>query len=277
MRARLTLAWAVLAAGVALGGPALANEKAEPDPAKSQYWGSIRNLMFGDREILDGKDGIRVYLAMRADDASTVPVAVKAQIDQTPERYIKTIYLLVERNPSPAAGVFHFTPDSGRAQVETRLRFEDYSHVRAVAETNDGKLWMDSRWVKAAGGCSAPGGKYRVPAALLGKMKFRFDDTIKYNEPNLVQVNIRHPNESALAADFDPDAVPQFVRSVLVTYAGREVMSAEVDFSLSDNPTFRFWFVPREKGELRVEVEDTHDNRYMQSVPIMEGGPLPGG
>jgi sulfur-oxidizing protein SoxY len=277
MRARLTLAWAVLAAGVALGGPALANEKAEPDPAKSQYWGSIRNLMFGDREILDGKDVIRVYLAMRADDASTVPVAVKAQIDQTPERYIKTIYLLVERNPSPAAGVFHFTPDSGRAQVETRLRFEDYSHVRAVAETNDGKLWMDSRWVKAAGGCSAPGGKYRVPAALLGKMKFRFDDTIKYNEPNLVQVNIRHPNESALAADFDPDAVPQFVRSVLVTYAGREVMSAEVDFSLSDNPTFRFWFVPREKGELRVEVEDTHDNRYMQSVPIMEGGPLPGG
>lgn len=277
MRARRTLAWLVLAAGVVLSGPALANEKAEPDPATSQYWGSIRTLMFGDREILDGKDVIRVYLALRADDASTVPVAVKAQIDQTPERYIKTIYLLVERNPSPAAGVFHFTPDSGRAQVETRLRFEDYSHVRAVAETNDGKLWMDSRWVKAAGGCSAPGGKYRVPASLLGKMKFRFDDAIRYNEPNLVQVNIRHPNESALAADFDPDAVPQFVRSVMVTYAGKQVMSAEVDFSLSDNPTFRFWFVPREKGELRVEVEDTHDNRFMQSVPIMEGGPLPGG
>ena len=276
MRARRTLAWLVLAAGVALSGPALANEKAEPDPATSQYWGSIRTLMFGDREILDGKDVIRVYLALRADDASTVPVAVKAQIDQTTERYIKTIYLPVERNPSPAAGVFHFTPDSGRAQVETRLRFEDYSHVRAVAETNDGKLWMDSRWVKAAGGCSAPGGKYRVPASLLGKMKFRFDDAIRYNEPNLVQVNIRHPNESALAADFDPDAVPQFVRSVTVTYVGKQVMSAEVDFSLSDNPTFRFWFVPREKGELRVEVEDTHDNRFMQSVPIMEGGPLPG-
>jgi sulfur-oxidizing protein SoxY len=233
--------------------------------------------MFGDREILDGKDVIRVYLALRADDASTVPVAVKAQIDQTPERYITTIYLLVERNPSPMAGVFHFTQDSGRAQVETRLRFEDYSHVRAIAETNDGRLWMDSRWVKAAGGCSAPGGRYRVPAALLGKMKFRFEDAIKYNEPNLVQINIRHPNESALAADFDPGAVPQFVRSVLVTYAGKPVMSAEVDFSLSDNPTFRFWFVPREKGELRVEVEDTHDNRFVQSVPIVEGGPLPGG
>jgi sulfur-oxidizing protein SoxY len=277
MRARLNLAGLVLAAGVLLAGSALANEKAEPDPGKSEYWSALRKLMFGDREILDGKDVIRVYLSLRADDASTVPVAVKAQIDQTPERYITTIYLLVERNPSPAAGVFHFTPDSGRAQVETRLRFEDYSHVRAIAETNDGKLWMDSRWVKAAGGCSAPGGKYRVPAALLGKMKFRFEDEIKYNEPTLVQINIRHPNESALAADFDATAVPQFVRSVIVTYAGKLVMSAEVDFSLSDNPTFRFWFVPREKGELRVEVEDTHDNRFIQSVQIAEGGPLPGG
>ncbi len=277
MRARLNLAGLVLLAGILAGGPAHVNEKAEPDPLGSQYWGAVRKLMFGDREILDGKDVIRVYLALRADDASTVPVAVKAQIDQTPGRYIQTIYLLVERNPSPAAGVFHFTLESGLAQVETRLRFEDYSHVRAVAETNDGKLWMDSRWVKAAGGCSAPGGRYRVPAELLGKMKFRFDDPIKYGEPNLVQINIRHPNESALAADFDVEAVPQFVRSVLVTYAGKPVMSAEVDFSLSDNPTFRFWFVPQGKGELRVEVEDTHDNRFMQSVPIVEGGPVPGG
>jgi sulfur-oxidizing protein SoxY len=265
-----------LVAAVALGfaGPAAANEKAEPDPAKSQYWPPIQKLMFGDREILDGKDVVRVYLSIRADDASTVPVAVKAQIDQRPDLYIKTVYLIVERNPSPAAGVFHFTPDSGRAQVETRLRFEDFSHVRAIAETSDGKLWMSSRWVKAAGGCSAPNGKNRVPAALLGKMKFKFDDDVKYNEPNLVQLMIRHPNESALAGDFDANLVPQFVRSVVVTYAGKPVMTAEVDFSLSDNPSFRFYFVPTEQGELRAEVEDTHDNRFVYALQIREGAPV---
>lgn len=273
--------WLQMVLGMAfvalIGAPAWANEKAEPDPSKSQYWDSIRTMMFGDREILDGKDVVRVYLSTRADDASTVPVAVKARFDQTPERYIKTIYMIVERNPSPASGVFHFTPDSGRAQVETRLRFEDFSHVRAIAETNDGKLWMDARWVKAAGGCSAPNGKNRVPAALLGKMKFRFEDEIKFNEPNQVQVNIRHPNESAMAGDFDPTQIPQFVRSISVTYAGRPVMSGEVDFSLSDNPSFRFWFTPRDKGELRVEVEDTHDNRYIQTINIPDGAVVSGG
>lgn len=280
MRTVKTLAG--ILAGLLLGLVALnaaANEKAEPDPAKSPYWDQIRTMMFGDREINpDARDVIKVYLNMRADDSSTVPVAVKAQIDQTPQEYIKAIYLIVERNPSPAAGVFHFSPESGRAQVETRLRFEDYSFVRAVAEMNDGRLYMAQRWVKAAGGCSAPSAKNRMPESLLGKMKLRFDDeTIRFDQPNLVQLMIRHPNESALAADFDPERVPQFVRSVRVTYEGKPVLEASVDFSISDNPNFRFWFTPHEAGELQIEVEDTHDRRYMHSLQISKDKPLPGG
>ncbi len=273
--------WKWIAAGALAFVPfalAMANEKAEPDPAKSQYWPPIRQVMFGEREILDGKGVVQVYLSTRADDAATVPVAVKAQIDQTDGRYIKQVYLIVERNPSPAAGIFQFTPESGRAQVETRLRFEDFSFVRAIAETNDGKLYMSSRWVKAAGGCSAPGDKNRIPANLVGTMKFRFaDDTVEAHKPALVQLMIRHPNESALASDFDGSKTPQFVRHVAVTYGGKTVMSAEVDFSISDNPSFRFYFVPEKEGELQAIVEDTHDKRYVHRAVIVEGVPLPGG
>lgn len=270
---------AALLAALVFAVPVLANEKAEPDPARSPYWEPIKQLMFGDRVINpDDRDVIRVYLNTRADDASTVPVAVKSQIDQTDKDYIKSIYLIVERNPSPTAGLFHFTPSSGRAQVETRLRFEDFSFVRAVAEMNDGKLYMSQRWVKAAGGCSAPNAGNVVPEALLGKMKLRFDDdSVTYGKPNLVQLMIRHPNESALAADFDAEKVPQFVRSVKVSFDGRPVMDAQVDFSLSDNPNFRFFFNPQGKGELKIEVEDTHDRKFTHSVPIAEGVPLPGG
>ena len=257
---------------------ARANEKAEPDPAKSPYWEPIRKIMFGDREILDGKQVVQVYLPLRADDASTVPVTVKGQIQQKPGYYIKSVYVIVERNPSPAAGIFHFSPDSGMATIETRLRFEDYSHVRAVAETSDGKLYMASRWVKAAGGCSAPNGRNFVPLALMGKMKFKFDDEkIKYDEPALVQLMIRHPNESALASDFDPTKVPRFVRSISVTYSGKPILNAEVDFSISDNPSFRFHFVPHGQGELRAEVEDTHDQSYTQTLTIDDTIKLPGG
>ena len=257
---------------------ACANEKAEPDPANSQYWDTIRQITFGDREILDGKGVIRLYLTLKAADAATVPIAVKGQIDQTPERYIKSVYLIIERNPGPSAGIYHFTPDSGRVQLETRLRFEDYSHIRVIAETNDGKLWMDSRWVKAAGGCSSPMSKFSVPPSLLGKMKFKFDDDyIKDNEPNLVQLMIRHPQESAYAMDFDNSKTPEFVRNVKVTYGGRIVLDAEVDFSLSDNPSFRFNIVPKGKPEeLKAWIEDTYDRQWEQSVEIVPGAKVPG-
>ena len=268
----------VLFSAALFQGLALANEKAEPDPGTSQYWDTIRKITFGDREILDGRSVIRLYLALRAADASTVPIAVKGQIDQTPERYIKSVYLIIERNPGPSAGIYHFTPESGRVQLETRLRFEDYSHIRVIAETNDGKLWMDSRWVKAAGGCSAPMSKFFVPPSLLGKMKFKFDDDlIRDNEPNLVQLMIRHPQESAYAMDFDGNKTPEFVRNVKVTYGGKIVLDAEVDFSLSDNPSFRFNIVPKgEPAELKAWIEDTYDRHWEQAVEIVPGARSPG-
>src|SRR6266404_1786663 len=119
-----------LLASLVFAMPVAANEKAEPDPARSPYWESIRQLMFGDRVInADDRDVIRVYLNLRADDASTVPVAVKSQIDQTENDYIKSIYLIVERNPSPTAGVFHFTPSSGRGNERRKAL-----HVAALGE-----------------------------------------------------------------------------------------------------------------------------------------------
>jgi sulfur-oxidizing protein SoxY len=266
----------VVGASLAWGGSVRANEKSTPDPYKSAYWEPIKQVLFGDRDIQDGKDVIRVFVSLRADDASTVPIAVKAQIDQTEKEYIKTIFLIVERNPSPTAGVFNFSVDSGRAQVETRLRFEDMSFVRAVAEMNDGRLFQAAQWVKASGGCSAPNEKNRMPQAMIGKMKFRFEDDVSYNKPLLTQINIRHPNESSLAADFEAGKVPQFVRKVNVTFGGRKILDAEVDFSISDNPSFRFYFTPKEKGDLRIEVEDTHDQHYVQTIPIAEGVSLPG-
>ncbi len=247
-----------------------ANPNPEPDHTKIPEWAVIKDLMFGDRVINpDDREVIRVYLNTRADDAATVPVMINGLIDQSPTDYIKTMYVIVDRNPIPTAGIFRFTPDSGRVKMETRLRFEQYSFVRAVAELNDGRLYMSQRWVKAAGGCSAPMGK-NVAADSMGKMRFRVDDQVEYDKPMLIELQVRHPNESALASDLDPDHVPQFVRNVNVDYNGDPVMSGEVNYSLSDNPVFRFYFVPRAEGDLNVKVEDTHDSVYTQSMRVSE-------
>ena len=57
------------------------------------------------------------------------------------------------------------------------MRIDEYTFVRAIAETNDGQLYMATRFVKASGGCSAPPGKDAQEAlATLGKMRLRVDN-----------------------------------------------------------------------------------------------------
>ncbi|MGD8478460.1 MAG: thiosulfate oxidation carrier complex protein SoxZ, partial [Burkholderiales bacterium] len=57
-------------------------------------------------------------------------------------------------------------------------------------------------------------------------------------------------------------------------YNDKPVMTGEVNFSLSDNPVFRFYFVPQTEGELNVRMEDTHDTVFSQSFRV--SGKQPG-
>jgi sulfur-oxidizing protein SoxY len=241
----------------------------------TDIWLKVRESFFGARPIRnDSDDVIRLEAPYRAQDAATVPIAIRTGIAQAGDRYIRTVYLIVDMNPSPIAAVFRFTRDSGRAEIETRIRIEEYTPVRAIAEMSDGELYSSAKFVKAAGGCSAPAGKDPDAAlARLGRMKFHLDQSVVLGVPNLAQLMISHPNHSGLAMDQMTHLyVPAyFVRTINVTYAGRPVLSAEVDFSISENPNFRFYFVPREEGELKAEVVDTKELKFEYLLAVRRG------
>lgn len=243
----------------------------DPDP-NSAIWNKVRQSLFENRSISDAADRvIEMEAPFRVEDAATVPIVISAKLPQSADRYIRNIYLVIDKNPSPIAAVFRLTPESGRADIETRVRIEEYTHVRAIAEMNDGKLYMTARFVRASGGCSAPAGKDQEAAlARLGRMKFRLDDRVVLGEPNPAQLMISHPNNSGLAMDpLTRLYVPaRFVRKVDVTYAGRPIFSAEVNFSISENPNFRFYFVPRDTGELKAEVIDSQDFKFIAHTPV---------
>ena len=97
----------------------------------------------------------------RAEDAAIVPIAIRARFEQKPERFIRKVWLVIDDNPSPIAAIFSYTLDSGRADIETRVRVDEYSHVRAIAETDDGGLYMATRYVKASGGLLGAAGQGR--------------------------------------------------------------------------------------------------------------------
>ena len=88
--------------------------------------------------------------------------------------------------------------------------------------------------------------------------------------PALAELAISHPNISGLGMDqlthlYPP---PRFVRNVQVTYAGKLVMSADIDFTISENPNFRFYFVPTGAGELKAAVVDSSNATFQSSLAV---------
>ena len=265
----------VLAISLSCGALLQPARAADPDPQDSAIWQRVRQSLFQSRTIETDAGGvIALDTPVRAEDAATVPIAIHTRMLQSPTRYIEKVYLIIDGNPSPIAAVFRFSTDSGRADIETRVRIEQYTHMRAIAETNDGKLYMATRWIKASGGCSAPAGKDAVAAlASVGRMKMRVEEPVAIGKPVQAQLMISHPNSSGLAMDqvtrlYQP---PYFVRKITVSYAGKPVLEADVDFSISENPNFRFFFVPEGAGELKAEVIDSKDLSYENRLVIKPG------
>ena len=252
-------------------GPAFSADP-PPDPDKVAIWQKVKLSLFGDRTVVpDNGQVISLKAAVRAEDASTVPISIKTHVDQTAAKYIQKVYLLIDRNPSPIAAVFSFTPQSGRADIDTRVRIEQYTHMRAIAEMNDGKLYMATHYIKASGGCSAPSGTLPDLSNFKGKAKIKVDRALKPDQPTLAQLMIQHPNASGLAKDqlthlYQP---AYYVRTINVTYGGKPILSADVDFSISENPNFRFYFLPGDGGELKAEAVDTKDLKIESLVKVI--------
>lgn len=238
--------------------------------ADTAIWRKVKQSLFADRPVATAPHGIiELVTPTRADDAAVVPIAIRTKLAQKTDRYIRRIYLIVDNNPSPIAATFELTPQSGRADLETRIRVEQYTYVRAIAELSDGTLAADVRYVKASGGCSAAAGNERA-ATSVGRMRLSVEDDLRDGRPARTQLIIRHPNDSGLVMDqltrlYTP---AYYVRSLKVTYAGKPILAAAVDFSISADPNFRFYFVPAGAGELKAEVVDTNDLQFETTLAI---------
>lgn len=245
---------------------------AAADAAEDIAWlNGLKASYFADRVIVESDDVIELEAPERAQFAAIVPVAVRAKFPQTPERFIKSITLIIDMNPAPLAGRFHFMQTNGSADLSMRVRINAYGPVRAIAETNDGKLYMSKRFVKGSGGCSAPAGAdLEAAMARLGKIKLKTRGDARSGQPLLTQIMISHPNLTGLQMDqltrlYMP---AHFVKQVDVSFDGEPVISAETDISISENPNFQFYFVPERAGDLRVEVVDSKGMRFAQSLAV---------
>ena len=234
----------------------------------SPEWELLRGRLFGARPIDATSGRVQLIAPLRAAYGASVPVKIVSRLAQTPALYVRRLHLLVDKNPSPLAATLELTPEVGQADFETRLRVDEYSHVRVVSELSNGELHMDSRYVKTSGGCSAP--PNRDSPELIGKTIFKLPAPPKFEAATTVDLTVIHPNDTGFELNnVTVMYIPSyFVRTIAVSYAGRKIFDADLDFSISENPSWRFNFVPHAPGELRAEVADSKERRYTGSLRI---------
>ena len=85
-----------------------------------------------------------------------------------------------------------------------------------------------------------------------------------------VDLQVVHPNDTGMELNnvtvmYIP---PHFVRHIAVTYADHPLFEAELDFSISENPAFRFNFVPHGAGLLRAEVLDSKELHFVGALAV---------
>jgi sulfur-oxidizing protein SoxY len=255
--------------GFALSGPA----RAEPTEAERiSRWSDLRHAIFGDRVVEDAGDLVAIDAPARAEDAAIVPVAIRVAETLAPE--IRGFYLIIDDNPSPLAAHFMLGPIADAREIATRVRIDDYTYLHAVAETADGRLYATARFIKAAGGCSAPASKDQALALeRLGKMKLSLADRARRDEPLTVKLLISHPNSSGLQMDpVTRNYIPaDFMQTLDVTYNGQPIFRLESDIAISEDPSFNFSvrrFDPTGPGVIRAEFLDSSQRHFSQSWPV---------
>jgi sulfur-oxidizing protein SoxY len=268
VRSVLTVAALVVgvlpAAHAAVGGLPAAVGHADSSPE----WERLREKLFGTRTIDATSGRVQLLVPLRAAYGASVPVKIVSKLPQTPNLYVKRLYIVVDKNPSPVAAVFDLTTEVGQADLETRLRVDEYSHVRVISELSNGELHTDSRYVKVSGGCSAPPNRDQLHN--IGKTVLKMPEGVKMNATTPVDLQVVHPNDTGFELNnitvmFIP---PHFVRTIKVTFAERKIFDADLDFSIAENPAFRFNFVPHGAGELKAEVEDSKEGHYVGRLMV---------
>lgn len=240
-------------------------------------WDGLKAEVFGDRVIHDGRGVIDFKAPDRPLDQRSVPVSVNAKFDDG--RTVKTVYFIVDENPSPIAATFQMGGARSEVSLAARFRFNSETDTRAVVEASDGTLYMVERHTKFAGGqasCSAPPqGDPEEIIANMGRMSLDHAGAtraISELRPKM-RLTLSHPNHTGMVLDqITLLYVPlKMVTSIEVRQGKDLVFAMTGSITLSQDPTIDFDYRVNGAATMAVTARDSDGGEWTKAFPIGQG------
>jgi sulfur-oxidizing protein SoxY len=140
-----------LALGAGAMSVAVLGISVSPALAKNDSDEAIKKFT-GGKTPVQGK--IKLDLPEIAENGNTVPMTVIVDSPMTEQSHVTEVLIVADENPRAGIATFHFSPASGIAEANTRIRLAATQDVIAVAKMNDGSFFIANKQVKVTiGGC----------------------------------------------------------------------------------------------------------------------------
>ena len=215
----------------------------------SDSWNEwLKNNLYGSQKIIQTKD-IIIDSPYRAIDSGDVPIVIT-----TKSKDLIKFTLIIDENPTPCCATFEFV--GLLPYIETNIRVNAYTHLTVVAEDIDGNLYVNRKYIKAAGGCSAtPIVDSDVPKDKIDIIddKLHFDKKkIQFNHPNYSGLQFNQLTRTEIPADY--------IDSVVVK-TSKGIFSYEGTIGISQNHYFTLYSGNIEK----IIYTDNLGNNYEET------------
>jgi sulfur-oxidizing protein SoxY len=100
------------------------------------------------QSILNGaqmrKGRVHLEIPPVAENGHSVGMTVRVDSPMSEADHVRQIDLIADKNPIPRVATFFLGPESGRAEIETRLRLNGTQRVTAIARLSNGSFWFDA-------------------------------------------------------------------------------------------------------------------------------------
>ena len=202
-----------------------------------------------EEQFLEQTDDIIIESPYRAIDGGNVPIVIT-----TKSKDLIKFTLIIDENPTPCCATFEFV--GLLPYIETNIRVNAYTHLTVVAEDIDGNLYVNRKFIKAAGGCSAtPIVDNDVPKDRVDIIddKLHFDKKkIQFNHPNYSGLQFNQLTRTEIPADY--------IDSVVVK-TSKGIFSYEGTIGISQNHYFTLYSGNIEK----IIYTDNLGNNYEET------------
>lgn len=242
--------------------------------AYPKLWPVLKEAYFSKREMKE-VDFIKIDAPARAESGAQVPITYKIDNVAANGVSIKKLYTFIDGNPIPLTATFHLLPalglTQGQFELSTRVRFETDAYVHVVGEAEDGGLYLASREIRASGGCgSTDNGDEAAIRAAVGKIKFKVDESVKLKNTTTATFNIKHIMRTGLQRDAATQGYyPAFyIKKVAFAYNSKPLLNIDVGVGTSEDPYFKFNFVPDAIGQLTVAATDNEGKAFLSEIEV---------